>query len=84
MIHCHDHQTSEARLIPTDQPEAEPILVAARETAVEYSLDEAHGTLFILTNAGAAKDFKIATAPVESAGRARGERGPSSSRGRVP
>ena len=43
------------------------MLVAPRETAVEYSVDEAHGTFFILTNADGAKDFKIVTAPVDCA-----------------
>ena len=44
-------------------------LIAPRESAVEYQLDEAHGAFFILTNAGDAKDFKIVTAPVENPGR---------------
>ena len=30
VIHAHDHETSEARLIPADAPEAEPTLVAPR------------------------------------------------------
>ena len=69
VIHAHDHQTAEARIIPADDPLAEPLLVAPRETGVEYDLDEAHGTFFILTNAGGAEDFKIVTAPVASPGR---------------
>ena len=69
LIHSHDHETSEVRFIPADAPEAEPTLVAPRETAVEYSVDEAHGRFFILTNAGGAKDFRIVTAPVETPGR---------------
>ena len=68
LIQSHDHETSEVRFIPADAPEAEPRLVAPRETAVEYSVDEAHGKFFILTNAGA-KDFRIVTAPVEAPGR---------------
>jgi oligopeptidase B len=69
VIHTHDHETSEEWVIPADQPEAAARLIAPRETAVEYSLDEAHGTFFILTNAGGARDFKIVTAPVTSPGR---------------
>ena len=69
LIQSHDHETSEVRFIPADQPDAEPTLVATRETAIEYSVDEAHGQFFILTNAGDAKDFRIVTAPVESPGR---------------
>ncbi len=68
LIHSHDHETAEARFIPADAPEAEPTIVAPRETAVEYSVDEAHGTFFILTNADA-KDFKIVSAAVGSPGR---------------
>ena len=73
LIHANDHQTSEVHVIPADAPEEAPRLIAPRETAIEYSVDEAHGTFFILTNAGedgeAAKDFRIVTAPVEAAGR---------------
>jgi oligopeptidase B len=70
VIHAHDHQTSEAWLIPAAEPEAAPRRVAARETTVEYSVDEAHGELFILTNADGAKDFKIVTAPADAPERA--------------
>ena len=69
VIHSHDHQTSESRLVPADDPEAEPILVEPRSIAVEYRVDEADGTLFILTNAGDAQDFRIVTAPLETLGR---------------
>ena len=63
-----DHETSEAWLAPSDDPGKEPILVKARETGVEYSIDEGHGVLYILTNIDGAKDFKIMTAPVETPG----------------
>ena len=69
VIHTHDHETSEAWLIPDDAPESEPQLVARRETGVEYSVEEAAGNLVILTNAAGAKDFKIATAPADSRSR---------------
>jgi oligopeptidase B len=69
LIHSHDHETSEVRFIPADLPEAAPQVIAPRETAVEYSVDEARGRFFILTNAGGAKDFRIVTAPVENPGR---------------
>jgi len=69
VVHCHDHETSEVWLIPADEPLSPPRLVAARDPGVEYSLDEAGGDLFILTNAGGAEDFKIVTAPLEAPGR---------------
>ncbi len=69
VIHAHDHETAEAWIIPADAPETEPALIARRETATEYGLDEADGRFFILTNADAAEDFKIVTAPIDQPGR---------------
>jgi oligopeptidase B len=69
VIHTHDHETAEARVIPADGPEAEPMLVAPREIAVEYGVDEVNGTFYILTNADGAEDFKIVTTPIGSPGR---------------
>lgn len=70
VIDSHDHQTSEVRLIPADDPTAEPVLVAAREPQVEYSVeDDGADTLYILTNADGAEDFKIVTAPLATPGR---------------
>ena len=69
MIDCHDHETSEVWLIPSNDPTAKPVMVAAREDGVEYSVDEAHGTLYILTNADETEDFKIVTTSVTSPGR---------------
>ncbi|KQT86379.1 S9 family peptidase [Aurantimonas sp. Leaf443] len=69
MIDIHDHETSECWLIPAGNAAAEPRLLAKRETGVEYSVDEADGTLYILTNADGARDFKIATASTDAARR---------------
>jgi oligopeptidase B len=70
VIDCHDHETSEVRLIPADDPQAAPRLVAGRQREVEYSVeDDGAGTLYILTNADGAEDFKIVTAPAEAPGR---------------
>ncbi|MBW8639425.1 S9 family peptidase [Hoeflea sp. WL0058] len=68
-INIHDHETSEYHIIPADDPLAEPKLVAARETGVEYDMHEGGDVFYILTNADGAKDFKIVEAPVESPGR---------------
>lgn len=68
IVDSHDHETSQAWLLPADDPFAEKILIAERETGVEYSPDEGGGILYILTNRDGAKDFKIVTAPVESPG----------------
>jgi oligopeptidase B len=68
-IDIHDHETSEFRLLPAGDPTAEPILVARRETGIEYDLTEGGDVFFILTNADGAKDFKIMEAPVSAPGR---------------
>ncbi|PBC02630.1 S9 family peptidase [Mesorhizobium sp. WSM3860] len=65
MIGINDHETSEYRLLSADEPFAEPKLVAARQTGLQYDLEEGGDVFFILTNADGAKDFKIMTAPVD-------------------
>lgn len=69
LIDCHDHDTSEIHLIPADQPDAAPVLMAERLREQEYSIDHAGDRFFILTNAGGAEDFKLMTAPTTSPGR---------------
>lgn len=64
MVSISDHETSEYRLLPADRPDADPVLVKARETGVQYDLEEGGDVFFILTNSGGAKDFRIVTAPV--------------------
>ncbi|MEI9405079.1 S9 family peptidase [Mesorhizobium argentiipisi] len=70
MIGINDHETSEYRLLPANDPSAEPKLVAVRETGLQYDLEEGGDIFFILTNADGAKDFKIMTAPVDNPVRA--------------
>ena len=65
-----DHETSEQRLIDLADPDAPPRLIAARETGVQYAVADRDDELFILTNADAAIDFKVVTAPLASTGRA--------------
>ena len=65
-----DHETSEQRLIDLSDHETPLLLVAAREEGVQYSLADRGDTLFILTNADGAIDFKIVTAPLASPARA--------------
>jgi len=64
MITINDHETSEYRLLDAEQPFAAPRLVAARESGLQYDLEEGGDVFFVLTNADGAKDFKIMTAPV--------------------
>ena len=59
-----DHVTSEVRLLPFDNPRAEPILVAARKPGREYDVEEHDGTLFIRTN-DTHTNFRLVTASIE-------------------
>ncbi|MGY6708726.1 MAG: S9 family peptidase [Rhizobiaceae bacterium] len=63
-ISINDHETTEYRVLPADRPQAEPMLVAPRETGIQYDLEEGGDVFFVLTNSGGAKDFRIMTAPV--------------------
>ncbi|MDL2404360.1 S9 family peptidase [Rhizobium calliandrae] len=68
-IDIHDHETSEYRIIPTSDLMAEPKLVAARDTGIEYEMAEGGDVFYILTNDGDAKDFKIMETPVDNPGK---------------
>lgn len=63
LIAINDHETTEYRLLPADNPSAEPKIVAPRETGLQYDLEEGGEVFFVLTNADGAKDFKIMVAP---------------------
>jgi len=67
VIAAGDHVTSEVRLIPADDPTAEPILVRARQAHVEYDVEEHDGTLFIHTN-DTHPNFRLATASLDAPG----------------
>ena len=69
LIDSHDHETSEVHLLDAENPTGAHRLIAERVTAEEYSVDHNGDTLYILTNAGGAEDYKIVTAPVASPGR---------------
>lgn len=66
VIDVHDHQTSEVWLI--DRDGGTPRVVAPRVPEREYDVEERDGTLYILTNADGAEDFKVVTAPAETPG----------------
>lgn len=67
IISTSDHETSEVRLVPADDPLAPPLLVRARQTGVEYDVDEREGTLYIHTN-DTHENFRLATAPLSDPG----------------
>jgi oligopeptidase B len=67
IIGTSDHETSEVRLVPAADPQAEPILVRRREKGVEYDVDEREGVLYIHTN-DTHENFRLATASIDAPG----------------
>jgi oligopeptidase B len=67
VIATGDNVTSEARLVPADNPVAEPILISPRKVGRQYSVDVRDGVLYILTN-DTHVNFRVATASLKSPG----------------
>lgn len=67
VVSTGDHVTSEIRLLPADNPLAEPILVAPRQTGREYDVEEHDGTLFIHTN-DTHTNWRLVTASLDAPG----------------
>ncbi len=67
IISSGDHETSEVRLVPANDPTAPPILVRARVAGVEYGVDDHGDTLLIHHNAGH-QNFELATASLAAPG----------------
>ena len=61
--------TSELHVLDAHDAGAAPRLVAAREEGVEYDLEDRGDTLYLVTNADDAQDFKLVTAPLADPGR---------------
>ncbi len=60
--------SSECRFLPSDRPDEEPILIEARRTEIEYSVEHQEDRFLILTNDGAT-NFRLMAAPTSSPGR---------------
>ncbi len=69
VISIHGHDASEARVVERTEPFVTPRLIAARVPGLRYEVDHRGDDFVILTNADGAVDFKIVTAPVDTAGR---------------
>lgn len=67
LIGTSDHETSECRMVPADDPLGTQILVKARRKGVEYDVDERDGVLYIHTN-DTHENFRLATAPLDNPG----------------
>jgi len=63
IIGTSDHETSEVRLVPAEDPLGEQILVKARSKGVEYDVDERDGVLYIHAN-DTHENFRLAAAPL--------------------
>jgi len=50
VIQTGENSSNETRIVPADNPEAPPVLVARRRPNIQYSVDASHGKLWILTN----------------------------------
>ncbi len=70
IIALTDHDASECHLLDLADPAAVPRLIERRSPRLRYSVTHRGDALYIRTNADAAEDFKIVTAPVASPGRA--------------
>jgi oligopeptidase B len=67
VIGTGDNVTSEVRLVPANDPTAEPILIAPRKEGRQYSVDIRDGVIYILTNDDHV-NFRVATASLEKPG----------------
>lgn len=67
VIATGDNETSEVRLVPTDDPTAEQLLISPRKKGREYSVEEHDGKLYILTNDDHV-NFRLATASLDKPG----------------
>ncbi|AMK21083.1 MULTISPECIES: S9 family peptidase [unclassified Sphingobium] len=65
VIATGDHVTTEAWLLPADNPTAKPLLVAPRQPGREYEVDEHEGTLYIRTN-DTHPNFRLVRATLET------------------
>ncbi len=70
IIGIGDQVTSETRYIPADQPTSQPKVLEPRFAERKYDADHWGDAWIIHTNADAALDFKVVTAPTESPGKA--------------
>ncbi|NWG46848.1 MAG: S9 family peptidase [Alphaproteobacteria bacterium] len=68
VIEAAAKETTEVYLLPTDDADAAPRLIAPRLEGRQYDVAHRGDRLFILTNADGAVDFKIVTAPLEAPG----------------
>ncbi|HEX4179966.1 MAG TPA: S9 family peptidase [Caulobacteraceae bacterium] len=64
VIGSGDHETSEVRLIPAEDPTAAPHVVEPRAPGLRYDVEHWNDRFMIHTNADGAVDFKVVEAPL--------------------
>ena len=69
LLDSGSHTANEWRLLSADTPAADWRLVAPREKDHEYDVDQRGDLLYIRTNSGSCRNFRLMTAPVASPGR---------------
>jgi oligopeptidase B len=67
VIDAQSKVTSEVRVIPADNPTAEPTLIAERRQGVEYSVEH-HGHRFLILHNDGAEDFALAYTSADAPG----------------
>jgi len=67
LISTGENVSNEIRLVPADNVEATPVLMAARRPNIQYSVDASHGKLWVLTNDDHV-NFRLAEATPEAPG----------------
>jgi oligopeptidase B len=68
VLESASHTTSEARVLPADDPAGSFTLICAREELHEYSIDHRNGLWFIRTN-DRGRNFRLVTTPEATPGR---------------
>jgi oligopeptidase B len=67
VIQTGENSSNETRIVPADNPQAAPVLIARRRPMIQYSVDSSHGKLWILTNDNHV-NFRLAEASPERPG----------------
>ncbi|MEU4622363.1 S9 family peptidase [Actinoplanes sp. NPDC023801] len=67
VIDTQSKVTSEVRVLPSDDPTAEPTLITERVQGVEYSIEH-HGHRFLILHNRGAEDFALAWTSVDNPG----------------
>ncbi len=70
IVSVSDHDSSECHLIDLADPAAKPRLIEPRAPGLRYEVEHRGDRLYIRTNADGAEDFKIASAPLGTPGKA--------------